>query len=121
MNANPTVAAPYRATLHTPVLSTAAPRPSAIATLRPVRRNITPQAGHALEILGHAIEYLTDEYVHDRGFLNSQDERMETVQLLMQLNRQVYAECPELPSIGDRCLSILHRVFRHNQPHSPLA
>ena len=27
------------------------------------RRRISPQAGHALEILGHAIEYLTDEFV----------------------------------------------------------
>ncbi len=31
------------------------------------RRRISPQAGHALEILGHAIEYLADEYVHQAG------------------------------------------------------
>jgi hypothetical protein len=28
-------------------------------------RRISPEAGRALEILGHAIEYLIDEYVHE--------------------------------------------------------
>ena len=120
MHTNSTVSAPYRATLHTTVLSPAAPLPATNTTHRAVRHNVSPQAGHALEILGHAIEYLADEYVHERGFLNADDERMETVQLLVKLNRQVYSECPVLPSIGDRCLSILHRVFHHNQPHLPL-
>ena len=31
------------------------------------RRRINPEAGHALEILAHAIEYVTDEYVHEAG------------------------------------------------------
>jgi len=39
------------------------------ARVRPSRR-ITPEAGHALEILGHAIEYLTDELVHCGGELS---------------------------------------------------
>jgi len=77
-----------------------------------VRRNrprqITPMAGHALEILGHAIEYLTDEFVH-RGFdPSTHSAELEAVQLLMALNRQVYFECPELPTFADRCRALLH-------------
>jgi hypothetical protein len=119
-NVDQDIAAPSRPTQRITFAATAS-LPAIVASQRAVRRSITPQAGHALEILGHAIEYLTDEYVHDRGFLNPNDERMEAVQLLMQLNRKVYAECPELPTFSERCRSLMHRVLRHNMPHSPLA
>ncbi len=83
--------------------------PSAsVAQVRPSRRRrITPQAGRALEILGHAIEYLTDEFVHEGGSLSAGNERIKAVQLLMALNRQVYFECPEAPSFGERYRSLL--------------
>lgn len=72
------------------------------------RRRITPQAGHALEILGHAIEYLTDEFVHENGVMDPRRGQLEAVQLLMALNRQVYYECPEVPTVGERLRSLLH-------------
>jgi hypothetical protein len=75
------------------------------------RRRITPQAGHALEILGHAIEYLTDEYVQRGVEISSRNPQLEAVQLLMGLNRQVYFECPEVPTVRERIHSMLH-------PHS---
>jgi hypothetical protein len=75
---------------------------------RHVRRRITPQAGHAIETLGHAIEYLTDEYVHNGGGLSTEDGRLDAIQLLMALNRQVYYECPERPTLGARCRALLH-------------
>jgi hypothetical protein len=71
---------------------------------RSVRRRTTPEAGFALEILGHAIEYLADEYVHD-GLLpsiHSGDPRVEAIQLLMAANRQVYFACPLAPSLYQR-------------------
>ena len=40
--------------------------PRGVAT-RSVLRRIAPRAGFALETLGHAIEYLADEYVHEFG------------------------------------------------------
>jgi hypothetical protein len=67
------------------------------------RRRISPQAGHALEILGHAIEYLTDEFIHDGQLFSPSHEQLEAIQLLMALNRQIYFECPELPTFGERC------------------
>jgi hypothetical protein len=72
------------------------------------RRRITPQAGHALEILGHAIEYLTDEFVHRQADLSPRCAELEAVQMLMALNRQVYYECPEVPTLGERVRSMLH-------------
>jgi len=72
------------------------------------RRHITPEAGHALVILGHAIEYLADEFVYQGGSFSAHDSQLEAVQLLMALNRQVYFECPEIPSFGERCRALLH-------------
>jgi hypothetical protein len=72
------------------------------------RRRITPQAGHALEILGHAIDYLTDEFIHCHGSLSTRNPQLEAVQLLMARNREVYFECPEIPSLAERCRALLH-------------
>jgi hypothetical protein len=76
------------------------------------RRRITTQAGHALEILGHSIEYLTDEFVHQGGSFSASNGQLEAVQLLMALNRQVYFECPEVPTLSERCQAFLG--FRTN-------
>jgi hypothetical protein len=73
---------------------------ASVYTARP--RRITPQAGHALEILGHAIEYLTDEFVQRGSDMTAHNAQLEAVQLLMSLNREVYFECPQVPSLGDR-------------------
>jgi hypothetical protein len=69
---------------------------------RSVRRRTTPEAGLALEVLGHAIEYLADEYVHEVDLLSfslRRDSRVEAIQLLMSANRQVYYACPLVPSL----------------------
>ena len=71
------------------------------------RRRITPQAGRALELLAHAIEYLTDEFVHQGLTFSAKTEQLEAVQILMALNRQVYFECPEVPTFGERCRALL--------------
>lgn len=79
------------------------------ARLRFSHRRISPPAGHALEILGHAIEYLTDEFVHAGAALSARDAQVEAVQLLMALNRQIYFSCPEIPTLGDKFRALLHR------------
>ena len=85
-----------------------APCGSAVG-LRPRRRHITPQAGRALEILGHAIEYLTDEFVHQGGVISADNGQLNAVQLLMALNRQVYYECPVVPTWTERLKALLGR------------
>ena len=72
------------------------------------RRRTTPEAGHALEILGHAIEYLTEEFVYEPGSLSAGNAQLQAVQILMALNRQVYFECPEMPTFAERCRALLH-------------
>jgi hypothetical protein len=64
------------------------------------RRKISRDAGHALEILGHAIEY-------SGGSFSARDGQVEAIQLLMGLNRQIYFACPELPSLGERFRALL--------------
>lgn len=72
------------------------------------RRQISPDAGRALEILGHAIEYLTDEFVLAGDTLSPRNGQLEAVQILMSRNRQVYYSCPELPTLTERCLAFWH-------------
>ena len=89
------------------------------APMRQVRRHIDPQSGRALEILSHAIEYLTDEYVHEfgkegRGSFSSGDARVQAVQLLMAASRKIYFQCPRIEGLATRCLNIL-RGRHHRQ------
>ncbi len=70
-------------------------------------RRIDPQSGHALEILGHAIEYLSDELVHAGDLVSAGDPRVEAIQMLMAFNRQVYFACPTVPTLAQRCLAFL--------------
>jgi hypothetical protein len=74
------------------------------------RHRITPDAGHALEKLAHAIEYLADELVDKSTPLSADNERIRAIQILMALNRQVYFECPLVPTVGEWLLSHLPRL-----------
>jgi hypothetical protein len=83
---------------------------SQVGKYRP--RRISVEAGHALEKLGHAIEYLSDELVHEGGELTQHNPQVEAVQLLMALNREIYFGCPEIPGWGARFKAFLHRSTR---------
>jgi hypothetical protein len=83
-------------------------RPAQLANVgRTRRRRIAPEAGRALEILGHAIEYLSDEFVHAGGSLSASNAQVEAVQMLMAVNRQIYLACPEVPTMGERWRAML--------------
>jgi len=73
-----------------------------------VRRRITPEAGRALEKLGHAIEYLVDEFVHDGCRCGEDRGRLLAIQLLASKNRQIYFSCVIIPTLGER----VRRMFR---------
>jgi hypothetical protein len=75
------------------------PLPSACPPGSSIRRALSRESGHALEMLGHAIEYLADEYAADvehAGPLGSADPRIEAIQILKRLNRAVYYSGTEL-------------------------
>ena len=82
------------------------PRSSLLASIAAAES--APRQGDALEILGHAIEYLADEYVHEGRSFSANDGQLQAIQLLMAVNRQVYFECPEVPPLARRVLSLFH-------------
>jgi hypothetical protein len=82
------------------------------------RRSINPEAGHALVILGHAIEYLADEFIYEGGPRPGNQGQVDAIQLLIRSNRQIYMACPEVPTFTQRLRSWLHpheRASAHSE------
>ena len=73
------------------------------------QRRISPEAGRALEILGHAIEYLMDQHAHEGSLLKWEQAHLEALSILKALNRQIYLECPIVPSLEDRIQHLFRR------------
>jgi hypothetical protein len=68
-----------------------------------IRRRIPRQAARAIRLLGHAAEYLANEFLHDTVPPSVNNPRLQAVELLMALNRDVYSECPKAqPSLVER-------------------
>ncbi len=84
---------------------------SAFSVTRTARRSITSEAGKALEILAHALEYLSDEYAISGEGKPMLYGHLEAITLLMALNRHIYLECPQLPSIRERWKVFLQRCI----------
>ena len=74
-------------------------------------RRITPEAGRAIEMLGHAIEYLADEFAlecRSRDFMPAgKHARVAAIELLMARNREIYFSCPTVPTLGEKLRSLL--------------
>jgi hypothetical protein len=63
--------------------------------------------GRAVEMLGHAIDYLADEFALECTSVNEPwtsgpNPRMAAIELLMASNREIYLSCPEAPSFSER-------------------
>jgi hypothetical protein len=82
-------------------------RQEAVAAVANRRRIINQRSGRALEILGHAIEYLTDEFVQEAAQVSAADPRVQAIQILMALNREIYFECPVKPTIAEHLRALL--------------
>ena len=77
-----------------------------------VRRRITPDEGRGLEKLGHALDYLTDEFVCDGCRFAEDRGRLQAIELLASLNRQLYFACSVEPSFRERAQSLFRRLFK---------
>jgi hypothetical protein len=73
------------------------------------RRKITPEAGRALEKLSHALEYLADEFAHGGCEVVRDYGRIQAIQLLASLNRQLYFSCEVVPTFRERVRSLFRR------------
>lgn len=93
-----TFAAPLRVPRNRNVVDDALPREIPVDR----RRRIDHAAGSALEILGHAIEYLADEYAHAGGSPAADDPQVLAMQILMARNREIYFSCPVVPTFAER-------------------
>lgn len=51
---------------------------------------ISREAARALEILGHAIDYLMGEFLDAGGSFRGNEPQLQAIRLLMALNRQIY-------------------------------
>lgn len=67
-----------------------------------VQRRISPESGRALEILGHSIQYLEDEFTHCIQDPYERVGMLDAVEVLKQLNREIYLSCPVVPSWTER-------------------
>ena len=80
---------------------------------RVYRRRPTASQGHALEVLGHSIEYLVDQRMRrDAGLSAPADSVAE--QVLMRLSREVFAECAKVvpaPTLRSRLSAVLNRLL----------
>ena len=70
-------------------------------------RKISPEAGRGIEMLGHAIEYLADEFTLDSmdRILRAEPgmhPRLQAIELLKARNREIYLSCPEAPTLQER-------------------
>ena len=82
---------------------------SPVPALYPDRpRHITYKAVRALEMLGHAIEYLSDVSFCNESSAALEHAHLEAVQILMSLNHEVYFACPPVLTLRERWHSFLH-------------
>ncbi|HKF49490.1 MAG TPA: hypothetical protein VKB38_19175 [Terracidiphilus sp.] len=91
--------------------ATAYATPTAVDNTTPGRRCVNASSGHALEKLAHAIEYLSDEFVHESDMIRLPEGQLQAIELLMSLNRIIYLECPTLPTLSDRCKAFVRRCL----------
>jgi len=87
-----------------PIAPFAPPRLVSQATLRP--RRFSPQDGRALELLGHAIEYLADEYALEcrsrNCDLSGKPPEVQAIEMLMARSREIYFNGEPAPTLADR-------------------
>ena len=76
-----------------------------------VRRRITPEAGRGLEKLRHAVDYLTDEFVHDGCRFDEDCARLHAIQLLASAKRQIYFSCGVEPTLRERVQGLFHKLL----------
>jgi len=77
------------------------------AVIAPRRRIVSRDAGRAIEMLGHAIEYLADEFAlecmsRQESIAAGMHPRVVAIEILKKCNRVVYLSCPEAPTLSER-------------------
>lgn len=99
---------PHRTEASEPATEASAPLTDvAFSSLNRPRR-VSFRADRALEIIGHAIEYLSDESFRETSSGQEDRARLEAVQILMSVSRKIYFACPPARPLSERWHSFLH-------------
>lgn len=87
--------------------------PEAKAADHVIRRRPTQAQGQALEKLGRAIEYLMDSRMAQSDEPSTKADA-DALEILMRLNRFVFAECEEIVPVGRRLKAwVMAKVHAH--------
>jgi hypothetical protein len=80
-----------------------------------IRRRPSPLQGRALEVLGHAIEYLVDSYITTASpTVGSSDQ--EATHVLIKLNMSVFSDCSEIVPLRQRFWRYLRSGLSNAHP-----
>ena len=88
---------------------------------RSMHRSMTRQQGQALEVIGHAVDYLNDSYLSEGvgdEILDFSGPTMEAVQLLISAQRQLLRS---LPLTEPLTLRLWNRLLRRKSQPQPSA
>lgn len=85
--------------LHLPTISLTATPQLPPRERKPVRRRTNPQQGRALEVLGHAIEYLVDSRLPEGGVSKAENQALR---MLMACSRSVFEDGVEVAPVRQR-------------------
>jgi hypothetical protein len=86
---------------------------------RGLRRIISREQGCALEMIGHAVDYLNDCYLHEGAedeIIDFRGPTMEAIQILISIQRQVLHSLPLTEPFTQR---LWNTLLRRKQPKSP--
>jgi hypothetical protein len=84
---------------------------------RKCHRLTSPQARRAQKKLGHVLEYLNDEFVFEGGPFYSSDARIDAIQIVKELLRQICFESAVEPTFGERVKASFLRLMGRPSIH----
>lgn len=77
---------------------------------------MTREAVRGLEKLRHALQYLADGFVCEGCPVAEDYGRVQAIQLLASLNREIYFAYANQPTLGDRIRAVAHRFLKSEPP-----
>lgn len=96
-----------------------------VASYTHKRRVLSREQGRALETIGHAVDYLTDSYIHegaDHDLIDFRSPGMDAVHILVGAQRQIHSSLPFVEPFRLRLWqALLHRKSQLKSTVVPLS
>lgn len=91
-----------------------------------VHRTINAASGRALEMLGHAIEYLEDELHLEHIWAFDKSGSLHAIEILKAKSREIYLCCPIQRSLAQKIVTFMNAIhskmnrLRHTVPEEKM-